>query len=223
MTDVEGGNAMMDALTEAFLQHLETGSPVPELEDLPASMRHEAEELFGMLEAAWDSEVELPPIEEDPVAIALGFVAPSEPERTVLIAGQKVQTLRKKRSLNARQLLDATTALGGSLSLQNLVLLERQPLNDLSASDATALADALRCSVRSLSADPDNLDGFVAFLYSDAFDSAVAEWCETAHRNPRPVAIEARRKMLAGQRRGAGTGDVDDWLDLLRAVLELLL
>jgi hypothetical protein len=223
MTEEERRNAMMDGLTEAFLQHLETGSPVPELEDLPASMRYEAEKLFGMLEAAWDSEVELPPIEQDPVAIALGFVAASEPERTVLVAGQKVQALRKKRSLNARQLLDATTALGGSLSLQKLVLLERQPLNDLLASDATALADALGCSVRNLSADPDNLDGFVSFLYSDTFDSAVAEWCETASRNVIPVAIEARRKMLAGQRRSAGTGDVDDWLELLRAVLEFLL
>jgi hypothetical protein len=164
----------------------------------------------------------LPPIEEDPVAIALGFVTPSVHEPTILVAGPKVKKLRMRRSLNARQLVEAAAKLGGSLGLQDLVRLERQPLDERLASDVTALADALQCSVRDLSGDPDNLDPFVSFLYSDAFEAEVAQWCKSTHQDAASLRVDARHRMLVGQRRSTGRGDVEDWMDLLRAVLDSL-
>jgi len=63
-------------LVDEFLRYLRGRGPRPQLEKLPRDERAEFEDLFHLLEVIVDTdEVEVPPIEEDPVAVRLGLLA----------------------------------------------------------------------------------------------------------------------------------------------------
>lgn len=71
----------LESLVAAYIRHLEGDGPRPDLRGVEPDIACEARQLFALLDATWASDVELPPLEEDPVAIALGLV--ERPESSV--------------------------------------------------------------------------------------------------------------------------------------------
>jgi hypothetical protein len=67
-------NNMIDDLIERYLLFLRGRGPEPDLSVLPADRRAKVTEQLEIVAALADRETELPPIEEDPVAIRLGLV-----------------------------------------------------------------------------------------------------------------------------------------------------
>lgn len=66
-------------LVDEFLRYLRGRGPRPQTDDLPLDERTELENTFRLLEAIVDTnEAEVPPIEEDPIAVRLGLVAGKE-------------------------------------------------------------------------------------------------------------------------------------------------
>lgn len=63
-----------DDLIEAYLSFLRGRGPRPDLSGLPPERRAEIEGRFEIVAALADRDPELPPLEEDPVALRLGLV-----------------------------------------------------------------------------------------------------------------------------------------------------
>ena len=78
MSTDQGYERKISALIEAYTAFLDGRAPRPVLNEVEPEMREEVSALFGLLDASWRVGADLPPLGEDPVAVALGFVAPRE-------------------------------------------------------------------------------------------------------------------------------------------------
>jgi transcriptional regulator with XRE-family HTH domain len=224
MTEETGARSgPIDDLVDAYVRYLEGVADRPSLDGLDPTTLAEATELFRLLDATWDSAVDLPPFEEDPVAIALGFV-PAPPPVVARVAGPKLAQQRKQRGLRPSDLADRLNSRGISSSAKEVVRLESRPVVELDPAFLAALAAILGCSPAELTggASPE-VDDFVAWLYSDAFDREVARWAAEHDYRGQDLAVEARSRLLAARQRSGGQGDRDHWIALLRAVLNTFL
>jgi hypothetical protein len=222
-TNDDSSTSQLEALTEQYLRHLEEGSPAPSIDSLPAALRDEARQTFAILDATWNTDIDLPAFEDDPVAIRLGFVGPPTMERTLSVDGAAVKQVRQLEGLDVRRLAQRISDIGGAIPIKDLAAVERQSVTELPERTVALMADALGKPATVLLVDPDTVSGFIAFLYSPRFDAEVAAWCETNDMDVTETAVTARQRVLAGQRRSQGSGNVEDWVGLLRAVLESLL
>jgi hypothetical protein len=221
-TNDDSSTSQLEALTVQYLQHLEEGSPAPSIDSLPVALRDEARQTFAILDATWNTEIDLPAFEDDPVAIRLGFVGPPTTERTLSVDGAAVKRVRQRAGLDVRRLAQRISDIGGAIPIKDLAAVERQSVTELPERTVALMADALGKPATVLLVDPDTVSGFIAFLYSPRFDAEVATWCETNDMDVAEAAVTARQRVLAGQRRSQGSGNVEDWVGLLRAVLESL-
>ena len=94
---------------------------------------------------------------------------------------------------------------------------------DVSESTAAALAKVLQVEVETLSISGANeLDEFTAWLYSDDFDTEVANWL-SRQDSEAPVgdlAAKARSRLLVAAKRSGGEGSRPQWIAMLHAVLQ---
>lgn len=74
MTTDEELERRLDALIEEYQLHLRGQGPEPDLSDLPPDRQAAVREDFRIVRALADRDPELPPIDQDPVAIRLGLV-----------------------------------------------------------------------------------------------------------------------------------------------------
>lgn len=81
MTNSEELDDPNDALIEEHLQFLRGRGPRPDLSGLPSADREAITGQFEIVTALADRDPELPPLEQDPVALRLGLVG-HEPLRT---------------------------------------------------------------------------------------------------------------------------------------------
>lgn len=182
--------------------------------------------LFRMarvIEANWVAEIELPPFEEDPVALALGLVPPPSSDSAVIVAGDRVRALRQALKLSRSGLVAATSAEGWPVTVSEMSVIERAGSELLASHNAAALARALRTSMAALAPAPeDPIRVLLAWLYSDDFDREVTSWAAEHDRDVGDVAKEARAKMMAPSRRSSGSLGPEHWLQTLRAILEAM-
>ena len=194
---------------------------VPSSRILSPEDRRELCGMFRILDANWASEIELPPFEEDPVALALGLAPSAGAEGPVMVAGSRIRSLRRAMNLSRSQLVIAMSGHGWPVTSSELAILERADAELVPARHAGALARALRTGVEALGPGPkDPVQEFVTWLYSDEFDQVIASWAAEHDRAVDPVAQEARTRMLAPARRSGGPGGRTQWLQTLRAILE---
>jgi len=69
--------AKVEELVDAYVRHIEGSEKAPNLTLVDPTIAAEATKLFRLLDATWGSDIDLPPLDEDPVAIALGLVHPA--------------------------------------------------------------------------------------------------------------------------------------------------
>lgn len=70
---------LLDDLAEDMLRHLRGDGDRPGIEKLPARLRSEARTLLKIIDALASSLPSSPPLENDPVAVALGLAADAQP------------------------------------------------------------------------------------------------------------------------------------------------
>jgi len=221
--ETEAPSDPMDDLIEAYVRYLEGGGERPSLERLDPTTRGEAAELFRLLDATWGSQTDLPPLETDPVAIALGF-ATTPPAAFDRLAGSKLAQYRKRRNIKPSDLAERLTARGIAATAKWVVRTESLPVADIDPVTVAAIAGVLGCSPAELTvSNPQDFDEFIGWLHSPDFDREVATWAAEHDYRSEGLASDARSKLLAARQRSSGQGDRAHWVALLRAVLNSLL
>jgi len=212
-------------LVESYIAYLDGDGPAPSLDGLAVDVKREAHSAFRAADAAWRSDIEIPPLEEDPVALALGFVGtPGEPD-AMIVTGASVRVARRRQNLKASDVAKRLSAKGFDVNQQWLVRLERASVQEIPFDLASGLAAVLRVSTVDLQPTHDKgVDAFGSWVYSEDFDAAFAHWVTQQEDRPLPIdlATRARRQLLAAARRSAGEGEPALWVALLRSVLDEL-
>jgi transcriptional regulator with XRE-family HTH domain len=211
----------VDDLVDRYLDHLDRGQAPPTADELPEIDRAEATATLGWLRDLWHTDTpayEVPHLADDPVAARLGLV----PQPEVTLAGPSVAAARRRRGLDLAGLAAIIDEHGTTISIRDLSRLERIPATAVPAATAQALAAALGVPVDALSpagARPDD-GGLSAFLASAAFRDEVFGWAERHAQAPQVVAVRARQRLRSVRFRGGREGSAEQWLALLRAVLD---
>lgn len=213
-------------LIEAYIAYLDGDGPAPSLGGLDPVARREARNAFRAVDAAWRSDIEIPPLDEDPVALALGFVAHPAPAPVVFISGKLVKHPRRRSGLKASDVAKRMQSAGLQVDHKWVVRLEQSPVQEVAPDVATGLAHVFGVSADALSsAQVQDVDPFAAWLYSDQFDAAFAEWVDEQEGRALPddLAPVARSKLLVAARRSEGDGGGPAlWVQMLRSVLDEL-
>lgn len=207
---------------DQYVAYLEGVAEMPRINHLEDKDHRELSAMFRVIDANWASEIELPPLEKDPVALALGLVRPGASSQ-VLVAGGLIKAMRQAMKLSRSELVAVISTHGWAITPLELTLLERANAEILPVARAGALARALRTDIEALTpSSEDPVGEFVAWLYSVKFDQVVGIWAAGHGRTAESVAEEARTKMLAPARRSGGPGGRSQWLQMLHAVLEAM-
>ncbi len=211
----------VDDLVDRYLDHLDRGQPPPAAEEFPEIDRAEATAALGWLRDLWRTATPayaVPDLTDDPVAARLGLV----PQPQVTVAGPVVAAARRRRGLDLAGLAATVGEHGTTISIRDLSRLERNPAAAVPAWTAQALAAALRVPVDALrpaDARPDDR-GLSAFLVSAAFHDEVFGWADRHAREPQAVAARARQQLRSVRFRGGKEGSPEQWLSLLRSILD---
>jgi hypothetical protein len=213
----------VEELLDAYICHLEGDGDRPDLAGLQPDMAAEASEFFRLLDATWASDIDLPPIDQDPVALSLGLVLSTDPTSTSWISGPSVSTVRKRRHLRPSDVARYLTQVGYPHSARSIVKLEETPVNEVTRAFLGALVGVLGCSEADLSEGTDaDLNNFAGWLRSKQFDEEVARWAiETKYVGP-DLRSTARTRLLSARHRRGGESTHHEWIALLRTVLESL-
>lgn len=211
----------VDLAVEQYLRHLHTGDTPPSLHGLDEERAAEARQIFRLLDACWEGAlVEIPAIEDDPLAVELGLV--SKPRRVLEISGTAVKAARRKRGLNIKQVAEALAARGHPVSTAWAFDLERSAASALSNDAAEALAEVLGVSLVELSvaAHSEKTDSLSRFRKSKVFADVVGIWARVHHLDPEVLGNRVVLELARAPRRSHGEPDEDDWKRMLVGLLE---
>ena len=221
MTDTtSSGPDPVQELVDAYIRYLEGSSPRPKLTGVNPTAAAEAAALFKLLDATWGSYVDLPPLEADPVAIALGLV-PSPAPKAAGIVGARLAAARQRKGLKPSAAAKRLSDSGHPMSGKNLADLESRPVSEVDETFLTVLASILGCSVGDLTVlDDSDVDAFVAWLHSPDFDRQVATWAEDRQYQGPDLTSAARHRLLTVRQRSGGDQARQQWIVWLRTVLD---
>jgi transcriptional regulator with XRE-family HTH domain len=211
----------IDDLVDRYLDHLDRGQTPPTADQLPEADRAEATATLDWLRdlrRTNTSTHRVPALVDDPVAVRLGLV----PQPEITVAGPAVAAARHRRGLDLARLAALVGEHGQSISIRDLSRLERTSTTALPAGTAQALAAVLEVPVDALNptgAQPDDR-GLSAFLTSAAFRHGVFGWADRHGQEPQAVAARVKKRLRSVRFRGAGHGSTEEWLALLRSVLD---
>jgi transcriptional regulator with XRE-family HTH domain len=211
----------VDDLVDRYLDHLDRGQTPPTADQVLEADRAEATSTLDWLRDLWRTKTpayRVPDLADDPVAVGLGLV----PEPEITVAGPAVAAARHRRGLDLAGLAALVGEHGTTISIRDLSRLERSPTTALPTGTAQALAAALEVPVDALNptgAQPDDR-GLSEFLASAAFHHVVFGWADRHGQEPQAVVAKVKKRLRSVRFRGAGPGSTEEWLALLRSVLD---
>lgn len=214
----------VEELIDAYISYLEGRGDRPDLTGIRPDTAAEASELFRLLDATWASDLDLPPIERDPVALALGLVQLRDLEATAWVLGSKLSAVRRRRHLRPSDVASQLTQAGYARNARSVVKLEETPATEVTKSFLSALSQALGCKEAELTRDTDDpgLDSFATWIRSEQFDREVEKWAaETNYIGP-DLRSAARSRLLSARYRRGGEATPSEWITLVRTVLDSL-
>jgi len=205
----------LDAIIDAHLRFLEGDGPAPDLTTLTPDLRDEALVRVRLLEASWDSAVELPA--DDPVARRFGFDRAGE---QITIDGRRVAQLRKAAGMDLNALHAMITAAGGDLTVGNLFNLEQNTTATVTQPVASAIVAALHTNLTELEvlADVPGTDPVRQFLAGPRFAQLIDDWAGRFGRTVDEVRNLVTPKVIAAQYRADGVTE-----DHLAAIVQTIL
>jgi hypothetical protein len=225
------------ALVEAYIAYLEGHKPPPSLDHLDPDTRREARSVFRAINVAWHNDIDLPALEDDPVAQTLGFTlvptATSRPESSaasqttpgiVVLSGPKIAAARRRSRLKPSEITRKLHAGGVQVEVNWVFRVEGAPATTTPEPIAAALAQVLGVAILALTARAsDPVDPFATWLYSSDFDAEIRFWArQKGRRDLSEIAEQARGHLLAVAKRSSGEGERDQWASMLHAVLDEL-
>lgn len=217
----ESREARLTELTNAYLEHLETGTPTPDLSGLPEDERGDAEAHIRVVQSLWGADNhDVPALDEDPVAIRFGFdrVVP-----TLRISGLRIREARQAAGLTASALAAELTARGYAIARGEFGAIERSSSRVVPVELASALAAVLATSIANLEAPRQrtlstrmSADEFTS---NPLFMTTVSEWAQTRGLDAPGVAARQRDRLLQLRHRGSQELTADEWTQLLLDLL----
>jgi hypothetical protein len=209
-------DARLAQAIEAFIQHLETGSPEPDLSDLPADLRAEAKARMQLLSAMDGALSGAPEPRLSRAAAALGF---DRPDQDIVISGSLLKRQRMDSRRNVGEIADMVRSMGVALTNARLMHLEMAPATPLPQPLVSALAAALDTDVSEIEASADaQVSALRAFLDSPRVADIISTWAAEHDRETQGVAEDVRRQ-LTGANFRAEDVTFDQLLELLTAIL----
>lgn len=209
-------DARLEQAIEAFIWHLETGSPEPDLSDLPAELRAEAEARMRLLLAMGGVLRGAPEPRLSRAAAALGF---DRPGHNIVISGSLLKRQRLASGRKVGEIADMVRGMGEALTNAQLMHLEMASATPLPQPLVSALAAALNSDVSKIEASADaQVSALRAFLDSHRVADIIFTWAAEHDRETQEVAEDVRRQ-LTGANFRAEDVTFDQLLELLIAIL----
>ena len=140
---------LLGTLAEQYLDYLSGARPEPpSLEGLTPAQQRDARASWKLLNAARQAPEEYtpPPLDADPLALALGLVP--DPERR--LSGLRLKKARMKRRLLASQLAELLAGRGWDVSTKSVVRWEMAGSAEIAPALLTAMAEVLRVPAEEL-------------------------------------------------------------------------
>jgi hypothetical protein len=210
----------VEELVDAYIRYLEGSSPRPNLTGVNPTAAAEAADLFKLLDATWGSYVDLPPLEADPVAIALGLV-PSPAPKATTISGARLAAARQRKHLKASDVAKRLSDSGHTMNAKAVADLEGRAVTEVDGTFLTVLVSVLGCGVDDIAiGDQTEMEAFVAWLHSPDFDAQVALWAHDVGYEGPDLTARARSRLLTVRQRSGGDHEREHWIAWLRTVLD---
>lgn len=211
-----------ETLSVAILEYIEYLRGTRERPVLGADVSEEErdglEGVFAILEANWMVHVSLPPIESDPVALALGLTTAQA--TSLAISGSRVKELRQSRNTDRTMLASNVTAEGWDLSAHELSRIERSEVRMITNQQAQSLATALGVQPRELVSEAGHGAELLDWLDSNEIASRIASWAEDHGRDINQVRSSVQSRMFEMAARSRATSTMVIWSHALNAILE---
>jgi len=219
----EVGYDSIDGIVEQFLRYMEgEGQTPPSLEGLTAEEKAEARAVLQLLEACWGTaSLQVPPLEEDPLAVELGLV--TKQTALVMINGSAVKLARKRRGLNIRQAADMLSDAGHAVDLRWVLDVEQGSINEVPGEFAGVLAEVLGVPIAQLMAAPQTVasqGNLEVFLNSQAFRERVQHWGRAHDTESGQAMIRFSSMMRRAAARTKGNPNHEEWLRILDELME---
>jgi hypothetical protein len=237
MTPSDSGSSPDDELIDfgPSLQRYLAGDPQA-LDDLPpreraladrlapllAAARHQANEASITDSASVPTDEELahaPPLETDPIALALGLVAGPDD----ILDALRFKTARNRSRLDIKAVADRLNRRGWSITVKQVYGWQRSN-SQLPPALLAALADTLAVSPSSLRARRSAArphDVIPQLLDDEVIAAFLAEWAQEAGRTPDAVRAQAERTLAGASFRNESRATREDLLAVLRALRRL--
>lgn len=212
----EQRSAYSEALDQ-YLRSLDGECDAPDLEALDPSTRQQVKAMIELVDATWNTHVEMIPIEDDPIARSLGLAGHEMVPSTVVVSGEGVHLARSRAGLSVKQLANRLPAADPMSNVKELAKLEREVARELDVTAASQIAGALAVSTDDISG---LRDPFVNFILSKEVEVMVGSWAKSHRRDPDDTGRELRQRVFAGQRRSKGAGDKRAWREIVSSVLD---
>lgn len=208
-------------LAQTYLAYLSGERPIPPpLDDLPADERLATTRLFEALSTAWHHDADAPPaLAEDPLAVTLGLV----PDPARPLSGPALKRARMSAGHRVSELARALQARGWQIDVADVAAWERQSHHPVMPAIIAALSDELGATVESLcTAGPPRVDDVAsAVARTPRFRALSRRWAElTMLPDEVAAASSLRQLMTIGHARRGAELDVEQWLDVLEALVD---
>jgi hypothetical protein len=202
---------MLGTLAEHYLDYLSGTRPEPpSLKGLTPAQQREARASWKLLDAARQvaEDYTLPPLEADPLALALGLVP--EPERR--LSGPRLKKARMKRHLQVSQLADLLTARGWDVATKSVFRWELASSAEIAPALLAAIGEVLRVPTEELTAATSDHDSAAMEIQAAAatpqFAGLARRWAKASGQSLADACRSLQQLMLVTTARRGRAADV---------------
>ena len=187
---------------------------------LPADEQASTALLFAALSAAWRADADATlALEYDPLAVSLGLV----PDPARQLSGPALKRARMTAGLKVSGLARALHARGWQVTTVDVAAWEKQPRQAVPPASIAALSDELRTTDTTLyAADTVPADDITAAVTrAPRFQALAHAWAQlNALPGEAAAASSLRQLMTIGHARRGSELSVEQWLDVLEALVD---
>lgn len=219
----ENDQKMLGTLAERYLDYLSGVRPEPpSLKGLTPAQQREARASWKLLDAARQAAEDYtpPPLEADPLALALGLV----PDPGRRLSGLRLKKARMKRCLKTSQLADLLAARGWDVSTKTVFRWEMAGSAEIAPALIAAAAEVLRVPAEELTAAAGDHDPATTEIQAAAatpqFAGLARRWAETSGQSLADARAGLQRLMLVTTARRGRHLTAGEWLAVLEDFIE---
>lgn len=219
----DNDHEMLGTLAELYLDYLSGARPEPpSLAGLTPAQQREIRASWELLLASRQvtGDYTPPPLEEDPLALALGLV----PDPARRLSGQRLKRARMRRRLPPSQLADLLTARGWDAATKTIVRWEMAGSADIAPALLTAIAEILHVPADELVTAVDDRDPAAeeiqAAMATPQFGELAKRWAARSGQSMGDARAALRRYMSVATARRGRQLTAEEWLAVVEDFIE---